>query len=447
MAGKMNDPLREALEFGMWSWAGPTNDAEVKMLEEQIEAAWQDFKKQNTALAATPAVVVPNEPTPEMLVAGRMADEDCDMPGQVYRAMIAAAPAHTATPAVGGEIEDWQWRHKDAHQNAYWSRWKRIAGSIEEFRELWKDNMVGNTKKSAVEVRPLYAAQPASPLRVTGAINLVEEAACLIWSELCPDMVMGDDDIPHYENAAKAVLALASPLRGREALVRVTASLAATISLLERTPKAKKAAPSDTMFAQMLDDYHRSLELGLAALSALPPEQPADPLSDLVEGFAKALLAKLRLASANGRSGWERNDWEKQCQQGLLRHLEKGDPRDVAAYCAFMWYHDWITAPPEQPASPLRGREAALQQALESCRTSYCGYAITDQDQYRELLGKFWKEIKRIDGIARAALASPPEQPADTAVEMYSDALKAANRRIAELEDKLWKATLPPETP
>ena len=40
---------------------------------------------------ATPAVVVPNEPTPEMLVAGRMADEDCDMPGQVYRAMIAAA--------------------------------------------------------------------------------------------------------------------------------------------------------------------------------------------------------------------------------------------------------------------------------------------------------------------------------------------------------------------
>ena len=48
----------------------------------------------------------------------------------------------------------------------------------------------------------------ASPLRVIGAINLVEEAACLIWSELCPGMVMGDADLPHYEAAAKAVLAL-----------------------------------------------------------------------------------------------------------------------------------------------------------------------------------------------------------------------------------------------
>ena len=43
--------------------------------------------------------------------------------------------------------------------------------------------------------------------------------------------------------------------------------------------------------------------------------------------------------------------------------------------------------------------------------------------------------------IARAVLAAQPEQPA--AVEMYSDALKAANKRIAELEDKLWKAAFP----
>jgi hypothetical protein len=49
--------------------------------------------------------------------------------------------------------------------------------------------------------------------RVTGATSLVDEAACLIWSELCPDMVMGDEDRPYYEAAAKAVLAL-SPSRG-----------------------------------------------------------------------------------------------------------------------------------------------------------------------------------------------------------------------------------------
>lgn len=49
-------------------------------------------------------------------------------------------------------------------------------------------------------------------------------------------------------------------------LVGVCASLAAAISLLERTPKAKKAAPSDKMFDQMLDDYRKSLEEARALL-------------------------------------------------------------------------------------------------------------------------------------------------------------------------------------
>ena len=75
------------------------NPYRLEGAERYWEARWRDEKAENDRLRATPAVVVPNEPTPEMLVAGRMADEDCDMPGQVYRAMIAAAPAHTATPA------------------------------------------------------------------------------------------------------------------------------------------------------------------------------------------------------------------------------------------------------------------------------------------------------------------------------------------------------------
>ncbi|WP_265440185.1 hypothetical protein [Bradyrhizobium sp. SEMIA] len=83
------------------------------------------------------------------------------------------------------------------------------------------------------------------------------------------------------------------------------------------------------------------------------PNCPAcnDPLNALVARFAKALLAKLKLAEANGRSGWERDDWETQCRQGLLHHVEKGDPRDVAAYCAFMWHHGWATAPRTAAAS------------------------------------------------------------------------------------------------
>ena len=52
----------------------------------------------------------------------------------------------------------------------------------------------------------------------------------------------------------------------RAAFVRVTASLAAAISLLERG--GKRAAASDRMFNQMIKDYSRALE---AARSILWP--------------------------------------------------------------------------------------------------------------------------------------------------------------------------------
>ena len=45
-----------------------------------------------------------------------------------------------------------------------------------------------------------------------------------------------------------------------------------------------------------------------------------------------------------------------------------------------------------------------LVKALMECRTSYSGYAMTNSERYPELMANFWKEIKRIDGIARAAL-------------------------------------------
>lgn len=53
----------------------------------------------------------------------------------------------------------------------------------------------------------------------------------------------------------------------REAFTQVLASLAAAISLLERG--GKKAAASDRMFEQMLDDYRAALEAGRNALSAV----------------------------------------------------------------------------------------------------------------------------------------------------------------------------------
>lgn len=69
----------------------------------------------------------------------------------------------------------------------------------------------------------------------------------------------------------------------------------------------------------------------------------------LVADFSRALRTKLAAAEAKygRRDDWATDDWEDDCRQQLRAHLEKGDPLDVAAYCAFMWSRGWSTAEPE----------------------------------------------------------------------------------------------------
>lgn len=54
-----------------------------------------------------------------------------------------------------------------------------------------------------------------------------------------------------------------------EALVQSASALAATISLLQRIPKAKMVAPSNKMFDQMMRDYEAALENARVVLCAL----------------------------------------------------------------------------------------------------------------------------------------------------------------------------------
>lgn len=75
-----------------------------------------------------------------------------------------------------------------------------------------------------------------------------------------------------YESDAKAALTAieAAGMRvvPRDDAVNVVASLAAAISIIERTPQARKAAMSDTAFGIMLDDYTKALATGRAMLAA-----------------------------------------------------------------------------------------------------------------------------------------------------------------------------------
>lgn len=71
----------------------------------------------------------------------------------------------------------------------------------------------------------------------------------------------------------------------------------------------------------------------------------------LVRRFARALGLKLLEAQRKyGYSnGWIDPNWMNICRAQLMVHIHKGDPRDVAAYCAFLWHHNESTQPPSDP--------------------------------------------------------------------------------------------------
>ncbi|HEH6364040.1 TPA: hypothetical protein SHS77_005889, partial [Raoultella planticola] len=62
----------------------------------------------------------------------------------------------------------------------------------------------------------------------------------------------------------------------------------------------------------------------------------------------------------------------------------KGDPRDVAAYCAFMWWHGWST----KPAEGLESRTVTVK--LPDYRNTYKGpFADEVEHQVRLALELF----------------------------------------------------------
>lgn len=92
---------------------------------------------------------------------------------------------------------------------------------------------------------------------------------------------------------------------------------------------------------------------------------------ELVDRFSRALMAKLAKAERKyGYSdGWASADWLDACRADLLRHAAKGDPLDVAAYCAFHWHHGASTTSPDM--APCAASPYDLQ-ALRACAENAC---------------------------------------------------------------------------
>lgn len=72
-----------------------------------------------------------------------------------------------------------------------------------------------------------------------------------------------------------------------------------------------------------------------------------DKIDQLVNDFSNALRNKLKDASEKYgyNDDWSKDDWKDSLATQLYEHVLKGDPRDVAAYCAFAWYHGWPVTP------------------------------------------------------------------------------------------------------
>lgn len=80
---------------------------------------------------------------------------------------------------------------------------------------------------------------------------------------------------------------------------------------------------------------------------------------DLVDHFSMALAEKLAEAEQKHgfKDGWLDPTWQDECRRQLHHHAAKGDPRDVAAYCAFCWHHGWPTTLPASPPERTEGQD------------------------------------------------------------------------------------------
>ena len=86
------------------------------------------------------------------------------------------------------------------------------------------------------------------------------------------------------------------------------------------------------------------------ALSRKQAQPEPHPDDKAVDAMAAAMKEKLAQAREKGRGGWE--TCSQQDLSRLLReHVDKGDPRDVANFCAFLYALGFGIAQPE-PVEP-----------------------------------------------------------------------------------------------
>ena len=182
------------------------------------------------------------------------------------------------------------------------------------------------------------------------------------------------------------------------------------------------------LWSKGLGEYATTMSRNSVALPAenASAQDEGAATDDLVDRFAVALKAKLRAAGEKYGfdDAWKADDWRDKLIEDLWRHGQKGDPRDVAAYCAFAWHHQWSVSGEVFPGSgknPYAPQDegAAGEPVAKVVRKGFSTGSIS--------WTKFGQDADLSDETPLFAHPSPtPAADADRVRKIVVDAVKAA---------------------
>ncbi|MGE8065228.1 hypothetical protein [Pseudomonas sp. NPDC089569] len=210
----------------------------------------------------------------------------------------------------------------------------------------------------------------------------------------------GDQPVPLSALELNALLNMASAAINPHQVLIDQETARECLEALGPAPFGLRKRLAEKLQAGITQSEH--LKPGQKLISAAIPADLHPLTQELVSGFMGAFAEKL-FASEVKRGGatiWVDADWMDQCREELVRHVLKGDVRDIAAYCAFLWYH--------KERSALTEAEFAWMEPLGyfAIHEGKAASALFDEAQAKQVL-----ETQNPPPLLHRVFVFPPASP------------------------------------
>lgn len=110
-----------------------------------------------------------------------------------------------------------------------------------------------------------------------------------------------------------------------------------------------RAVPSGLDLEKLRNAPYPSILEGTVVLHVATPAGLHRDTQEMLRGFFEEMCEKARRAELKYgyMNGWRDTSWKHEFNRSILEHFEKGDPRDVAIFCAIGFSHGWPTYDPK----------------------------------------------------------------------------------------------------